>query len=74
MKKKKISRLKNLIIMSAVAVTIICGNLVFADENSCLYCGMKKDMFGHSWVNIVREDGSVPTFNPGGRKARPCET
>ena len=36
----------------------LSGSFALADENGCHYCGMKKAMFGHSWMTIEREDGS----------------
>ena len=42
-----------------MAAFVVSGSIVFADENACHYCGMKKAMFGHSWMNIEREDGSM---------------
>ena len=59
MKKRTIRTYKCAMIMAVAVILIVAGNVAFADENSCHYCGMKKAMFGHSWVNIVREDGSV---------------
>jgi len=47
------------LIILALAVLVITGCPAFADENSCHYCGMKKAMFGHSWMTIVHEDGST---------------
>jgi copper chaperone NosL len=43
----------------ALAALIACGSIVQAEEGACHYCGMKKAMFGHSWMNIEREDGSA---------------
>jgi len=47
-----------------VAVLIIIAfalgtTSVAAAEEGCHYCGMKKAMFGHSWMEIEREDGST---------------
>ena len=47
------------VVIVAMAIVMAGGNFVFADENSCAYCGMKKAMFGHSWVTITHEDGSA---------------
>ena len=46
-------------IIFVTTVIVAGGNFVLADENACHYCGMKKAMFGHSWMTIEREDGSV---------------
>ena len=58
MKIKTFRICKLVMIMSLAAIVTAAGNAALADDNSCHYCGMKKSMFGHSWVNIVREDGS----------------
>jgi len=39
-------------------MSVAVASWVYADEASCAHCGMKKAMFGHSWVTIEREDGS----------------
>jgi nitrous oxide reductase accessory protein NosL len=46
-------------IIFITAVVVTSGNFVLADENACHYCGMKKAMFGHSWVIVEHDDGSV---------------
>ena len=46
-------------IIFIAALVIAAGGFALADENACHYCGMKKAMFAHSWVNVEREDGSV---------------
>ena len=47
-------------VMIFVLVSIaFSGSLVLAGENACHYCDMKKATFGHSWMMIEREDGSV---------------
>jgi len=56
--KKNLIR-QGLVIISITAFIVASGSFVLADENACHYCGMKKAMFGHSWVSIEREDGSV---------------
>ena len=56
--KRTISR-QGFVIIFITAVVIVSGNFVLAGENGCHYCGMKKAMFAHSWVNIEREDGSL---------------
>ena len=45
------------------AITILISILMFtsiaySDNESCLYCGMKKAKFGHSWVIIEHDDGT----------------
>ena len=55
--KRRVTWQKGMGILILVFIIFI-GSGALADENSCRYCGMKKAMFGHSWVNIEREDGS----------------
>ena len=50
---------KGFMIFFVTAVVVASGNFVNADESACHFCGMKKAMFGHSWVTVEREDGSV---------------
>jgi copper chaperone NosL len=47
-----------LLVILFTAVVISGANVVLAAENACHYCGMKKAMFGHSWVIVEREDGT----------------
>ena len=48
-----------LVVAIALAVAVSANNDAIADENACHYCGMKKAMFGHSWVSVVHDDGST---------------
>jgi nitrous oxide reductase accessory protein NosL len=59
MEKKGSGICYGLVVIVVTAIVIASGNFVFADENSCAYCGMKKAMFGHSWVTVTHEDGST---------------
>ena len=34
-------------------------NPVFSADESCIHCGMKKSKFGHSWVIIEHDDGTI---------------
>lgn len=45
-------------IISFVVSVFLCGN-VFAAGESCTYCGMERAKYGHSWVMIEHEDGTV---------------
>lgn len=45
-----------LVITIAVAVAALTGNFALADDSACHYCGMKKAMFGHSWVTVEHDD------------------
>ena len=59
MKKKRVILCKGFVMISVLTMVILGGDFVYADEGSCAYCGMKKAMFGHSWMNIERMDGSA---------------
>lgn len=48
-----------LMILSVLASIVLGGMIALAEEGACHYCGMKQAMFGHSWVQIEREDGST---------------
>ncbi|PKN63966.1 MAG: NosL family protein [Deltaproteobacteria bacterium HGW-Deltaproteobacteria-15] len=50
---------QGLLLIFVTAVVVSGANFVLADEGACQYCGMKKAMYGHSWVTIEHEDGSV---------------
>jgi nitrous oxide reductase accessory protein NosL len=47
------------IIIFVTAIIVVGANFVVADENACHYCGMKKAMFGHSWMNLERDDNTT---------------
>lgn len=36
----------------------LTSGIVFSENDSCMYCGMKKENFGHSWVIIEHDDGT----------------
>jgi copper chaperone NosL len=59
MKNRKSIVWLGLMILFVAAAVVGSANPVLADEHACHYCGMKKMMFGHSWVTVEREDGSV---------------
>ena len=42
-----------------LTVLLILTNPVFSADESCIHCGMKKAKFGHSWVIIEHDDGTV---------------
>lgn len=44
--------------ISVLALLLVFTNVAFSDDESCLYCGMKKANFGHSWVIIEHENGT----------------
>jgi len=59
MSKKRFGFCRGFVVAVVLAVAFVSATFVLADENSCAYCGMKKAMFGHSWVTVTHEDGSV---------------
>jgi len=59
MKGKRFFYYQVLVILSALALGLLSGSVLLAEEDACHYCGMKKAMFAHSWVNIEHEDGST---------------
>jgi len=59
MKTGKISSYRKLMILSVLALMLVSVTVALAAEGACNYCGMKQAMFGHSWVEIEREDGTT---------------
>lgn len=49
-------------ILSAFFLLSILSFSSHAEEVSCRYCGMKKSLFGHSWVIITHSEGDVEEF------------
>ncbi|MCK8600923.1 nitrous oxide reductase accessory protein NosL [Desulfoferrobacter suflitae] len=49
------------VMVSVLSCLLLCGNL-FAADQSCMYCGMERASYEHSWVIIEHEDGSVEGF------------
>ena len=39
---------------------LLTGNIAYAHDHSCHYCGMYRSQFGHSWV-ILEHDNSLAT-------------
>ena len=50
---------KALFVISIIVSLFILTGVGNADEHACIHCGMMKAKFGHSWVNIEHEDGTV---------------
>ena len=48
-----------LFIISILTSLFILSNPVFSAEESCIHCGMHKSKFGHSWVIIEHDDGTM---------------
>jgi len=59
MKGQKVHYYQLVVILSVLAFGLLSSTFLLAEEGACHYCGMKKAMFAHSWVNIEREDGST---------------
>jgi copper chaperone NosL len=52
-------RLKTIfLILSLFACAVLRDGFAHAEEPACLYCGMHRSKFAHSWVIITHEDGS----------------
>jgi len=43
---------------STILCLLLCGNVFAADER-CIYCNMVRSEYGHSWVIIEHEDGTI---------------
>ena len=50
---------KALFVISIITPLFILTGVGNADEHACIHCGMMKAKFGHSWVSIEHEDGTV---------------
>ncbi len=44
--------------LTLLASLIVFTNPALSDDDSCIYCGMMKAKFGHSWVIIEHSDGT----------------
>jgi len=51
-------RRNSILVAALLTFTFVFCTQVLAEDKSCRYCGMKKAMFGHSWVVLEHEDGS----------------
>ena len=50
---------KGLFVFGILASLFILAGVGNADDQECIHCGMMKAKFGHSWVIIEHEDGTV---------------
>lgn len=50
---------KAFIVISVLATLVIFSGVGIADDHECIHCGMMKAKFGHSWVIIEHEDGTI---------------
>ena len=48
-----------LFVIGILAFLFIANGIGVADDNACLHCGMMKAKFGHSWVIIEHDDGTI---------------
>ena len=48
--------------VTLVIVFLLLQESAFAGEVSCKYCGMRKSLYGHSWMVFHYDDGSVDDF------------
>ena len=46
-------------LLTILICVLMFSGVALADDDSCLYCGMKKAHYGHSWVIIEHEDGTI---------------
>jgi copper chaperone NosL len=46
------------IMVSIISCLLFCGSPFAADER-CMYCGMERASYGHSWVIIEHDDGAI---------------
>ena len=49
---------KTFFLLTLSTFLLVLSGVALADKDSCLYCGMKKEKYEHSWVVIEREDGA----------------
>lgn len=49
---------KRMGIVAFVVCSLIFTDISLADSGECVYCGMSRAKYGHSWVIIRHEDGS----------------
>ncbi|UCG38954.1 MAG: nitrous oxide reductase accessory protein NosL [bacterium] len=59
MKARKANPRPTLVILAALVITLASVTVLPGADEGCFYCGMKRAMFGHSWMDIEREDGST---------------
>ena len=48
-----------LFVIGILTFLFIVNGVGVADEHACIHCGMMKAKFGHSWVTIEHEDGTI---------------
>lgn len=52
------SRLIRIWPLAGVVFIFVFSGIGLADDKECVYCGMSRAKYGHSWVIIRHEDGS----------------
>lgn len=51
------------IVISVLAIILVVHvSATLAEDTSCKYCGMEKAKFGHTWMEILYDDGSTGGF------------
>jgi len=51
------------IVISVLAIILVVHvGATLAENTSCKYCGMEKVKFGHTWMEILYDDGSTGGF------------
>ena len=50
---------RTVFLLTIITCVLMFSGAALADNDSCLYCGMTKAKFGHSWVIIEHEDGTI---------------
>lgn len=50
---------KTFFLLSILTCMLMFSGVALADDDSCIHCGMLKAKFGHSWVVIEHEGGTV---------------
>jgi len=50
-------------VISVLAIVLVVHvSAALAENTSCKYCGMEKAKFGHTWMEILYDDGSTGGF------------
>lgn len=48
--------------VAIIMLFLLLAATAYAEETTCIYCGMKKSEYGHSWMIVRYNDGSVGEF------------
>ena len=58
-KKSSYNLNRTILLLTILTCVLMFSGVALADDDSCLYCGMKKAHYGHSWVIIEHEDDTI---------------